>query len=520
MTGDGVNDAPALKRADVGIAVSGATDAARSAADIVLTEPGLSTVVDAVLIARGVFQRMRSFLMYRISATLQLLLFFFISVFAFDPKEYEPSNIPAGEEYPTYFHLPVIMLMLITLLNDGTLLSIGYDNVRPPHHPMKWNLRALFFVAFTMSAISLVSSLLLLWMALDSTSSSSVFHYIGIPELTYGKIVTAIFLKVAVSDFLTLFSARTNDKHFFYSAPNKLLVIGAFLALVTSTMLASFWPEAKLDDEPVLGLARGDYRLLPLWIWLYCIFWFLIQDSVKVWSFKLIEHLHLFGYSADAIPAPMKESTDDLGLSTLSLEDSFTAPSSPLAKKIPPKPLRPISPEVASIDVVPAASPSSPHIIGPVALESPTVERRGTLVELRSPGGALRRIPSLNGFPHEYAFDHHLAGSGRDSGMPSRHLSEGDLVQMLELPAREPDQVSLHQAGVSRHPHQHFVLEIPDLEEDDEDERSPVSSARVPVAVIDLSQQLETGNTGNLISTSSKATPPEAEAVHRETTQL
>lgn len=282
MTGDGVNDAPALKRADVGIAVQGATDAARAAADIVLTQPGLSTIIDAIIISRRIFVRIRNFITYRVAATMQLLMFFFFAVLFlrprhFEPKDPKPEHYPDNKQWPEFYEMPVLMLMLITLLNDGTLISIGYDNAIPRKVPEKWNLKVLFLVGSVLAFVALISSILLLYLSLDSWNEYGFFQMIGIGGLSYGQITTTIYLKVSVSDFLTLFSARTGENWFWQSQPSKILLCASGLALTISTVVACSWPASYPDEIYAIGLSHRKPYLLPLYIWIYCLFWWVIQ---------------------------------------------------------------------------------------------------------------------------------------------------------------------------------------------------------------------------------------------------
>ncbi|OMJ78748.1 hypothetical protein SteCoe_21359 [Stentor coeruleus] len=291
MTGDGVNDAPALKKADVGIAVDGATDAARAAADIVLTSAGLSVIIEAIYRARKIFQRMKNFCTYRIACTIQLLIFFFISMCSLKPDDYSCHGVGDCGDVPNTFSLPVVALVIITVLNDGTIISIAYDRVTVSKKPDQWNLLLIYINACTLGGIAFISSIILLLCGLDNMHASdpnSFLNAFGINAFTYGEMLTVVYLKVSLSDFLTVFTARTNS-WFWTRAPGKVLLAAAAVATFAATLMSVYW---FLD----VNAGDGDSGKIPnmksvSWgvagfVWLYNMVFFVLQDVVKVIQLK------------------------------------------------------------------------------------------------------------------------------------------------------------------------------------------------------------------------------------------
>ncbi len=249
MTGDGVNDAPALKQADVGIAVSDATDAARSASDLVLTEPGLGVITQAIEEARRIFERMISYATFRITETMRVLLFMTLSILAFN-----------------FYPVTPIMIVLLAILNDIPIMTIATDKETTARNPVRWNMKRVLSIATVLSVTGVISSFLLYWYLRNQTT------------VTTKEIQTMIFLKLLVAGHMTIFLTRNTGALWQKPYP-------------------SLWLFFTLEGTQVIGTLFAVYGILippigwakALIVWAYAFVWIFMLSGIKILTYKILD---------------------------------------------------------------------------------------------------------------------------------------------------------------------------------------------------------------------------------------
>lgn len=280
MTGDGVNDAPALKQADVGIAVSGATDAARSAASLILTAPGLSVIVGAIIQARRIFERMMSYTMYRIAMTLDILFFVVLAMLIFN-------------HYP----LTAIMVVLLSLLDDIPIMAIAWDRTVAQPRPVRWEMGRVIGVSSALGALAFIGTFVLYLLA------HSMF---GFP---LKQVQTIMFLQLIAGGHLMLFLTRVRGPFWRPPYPAASLLTAIVGTQLVGAAMAGFgWLMSPIPWS-VVGL-----------VWAYNLIWMVVADGAKIGIYRLVDsqalHQSRFLYFMNASLQPAVSRLEHLERST------------------------------------------------------------------------------------------------------------------------------------------------------------------------------------------------------------
>ncbi|XP_019177940.1 PREDICTED: plasma membrane ATPase 4 isoform X1 [Ipomoea nil] len=254
MTGDGVNDAPALKKADIGIAVADATDAARSASDIVLTEPGLSVIISAVLTSRAIFQRMKNYTIYAVSITIRIVFGFMLIALIWK------------------YDFSAFMVLIIAILNDGTIMTISKDRVKPSPMPDSWKLQEIFATGVVLGGYLALMTVVFFWIMHDTDFFSDKF---GVRSIRHNEeeMMAALYLQVSTVSQALIFVTRSRSWSF-VERPGLLLVVAFAIAQLVATLIAVYanWGFARIQ-----GCGWGWAGV----VWLYSIVFYVPLDLMK-----------------------------------------------------------------------------------------------------------------------------------------------------------------------------------------------------------------------------------------------
>src|SRR5215472_3504499 len=256
MTGDGVNDAPALKQADCGTAVSGATDAARGAAALILTAPGLSVINDAIDEARRIFGRITTYTIYRIALTMDIMFVVVLSTVFLD-----------------FAPLTAMMIVAMSLLDDVPIMTIAYDNTPVSAKPIRWHMPQLLSVAAVLGVFSIVETFGLLLIGIRVLSHSHLQEYFGLTS--EDQLQTVMFLQLVAGGHLLLFITRSERWFFLPPFPVLPLLIAILITQVVAVLMCGFGWLVPAIPWSLIG-----------WVWIYNIAWMFVLLTERFATYR------------------------------------------------------------------------------------------------------------------------------------------------------------------------------------------------------------------------------------------